>query len=391
MGAGRVAFPIARGGGAGYRVDSAPAPGHRGGNLMKLRALPTILLLGALGASAAARPALAQSQVQVYGVLDLFLTRIAAQGLPAAVRTDASGLLANRIGLKGGEQLGPGQRVNFLLESGLNSDDGTAADGARFWNRQAWVSIATPAGELRLGRQNTPQFYMTGKYDAYTGATQASGWNNLFGAAPRVDNAVGYFAPALGDWRLQVLAARGAAGGAAPVAQLAASQSLHLAAEYERAPVYLGANYQFVKTAGLTGAARRVSVGASRAVGPAWRVYGAAARETRADGSQDSRLVSISARRELSPAATLSFGWAGLRDRIAGPGHGNAAETSALLRYGLSTRTTLYGAVSRLTQTGRRAGFSLNGAAVVAPGAQIRSPVPGGTINGVQLGVTHLF
>lgn len=36
---------------------------------------------------------------------------------------------------------------------------------------------------------------MNGKFDAFTSATQAPGWNKLFGAPPRIDNAVGYFSP----------------------------------------------------------------------------------------------------------------------------------------------------------------------------------------------------
>ncbi|MBA5607121.1 porin [Duganella sp. FT3S] len=339
----------------------------------------------------ACHSALADSGVTAYGVIDTFATRIAADGLAPVTRVDASGLLASRLGLRGREELGGGLRSSFVLEAGLNGDDGSGADGNRLCNRQAWVGLGGPVGELRLGRQNTPQFYMNGKFDAFTSATQASGWNNMYGAPPRIDNAIGYFSPGLGGWTLQVLAARGATGGAAPLAETAANRNLQLAAEYERPGFYLGANYQQVDNAALPYRARRASVGASWTYTPRWTVFGAAGSERRSDGSQRSMLYSLSVRWRADGPLALSFGWAGLRDRLAGAGHGDAAELGAQAQYRLSVRTSLYGALARLRQYDQRNSFALVGAAVVTPAAQIRSPVPGGAIDGVQLGVLHTF
>ncbi|HJV02582.1 MAG TPA: porin [Burkholderiaceae bacterium] len=339
----------------------------------------------------ACHSALADTGVTAYGVIDTFATRIAADGLPAVTRIDASGLLASRLGLRGREDLGGGLRSSFVLEAGLNGDDGSGADGNRLFNRQAWVGLGGPLGELRLGRQNTPQFYMNGKFDAFTSATQASGWNNMYGAPPRIDNAVGYFSPDLGGLTLQVLAARGATGGAAPLAETAANRNLQLAAEYERPGLYLGANYQQVDNAALPYRARRASVGVSWTCTPRWTVFGAAGSERRSDGSQRSMLYSLSVRWRADGPLALSFGWAGLRDRLAGAGHGDAAELGAQAQYRLTVRTSLYGALARLRQYDQRNNFALVGAAVVTPAAQIRSPVPGGAIDGVQLGVLHTF
>lgn len=344
------------------------------------------MLLGCISAGACA-----QGGVTVFGVLDTFATRIEADGLPAATRADASGLLASRVGVRGREDLGGGLSANFMLEAGLNSDDGNPADGNRLFNRQAWVGVAGPLGELRLGRQNTPQFYMNGKFDAFTSGTQASGWNNLFGAPPRADNALGLFSPELGGFRLQALLARGTAGGGAPLEEGAANRNTHLAAEYAGQGLYLGVNWQAVRTAASGTVARRVSAGGSWALSEAWTLFASAGRESRADGSQRSRLLQVSAQYRFDAQAALGVGWAGLRDSLDGAGHGDAHQLGLLYRYWLSPRTTLYGALSRLAQDGRRNSFALLGAAVVAPAAQLRSPLPGGNIRGMQAGILHTF
>jgi predicted porin len=333
----------------------------------------------------------AQAQLTMFGVLDTFATRLHADGLAPVARLDASGLLASRIGLRGREELGGGWRGNFLLEAGLDSDVGAQADSNRLFNRLAWLGLSGAPGELRLGRQNTPQFYMNGKFDAFTSATQASGWNNLFGAPPRVDNAVGYFSPAWGGLTVQALVARGASGGAVPAAETAANQSIHLAAEATGEGWYWGANYQLVRNAGLPYSARRSSMGGSWHAGQGWTLFAAAGRETRSDASQHSGVYSLSLRYRAAGPYSVSVGWAGLRDRLAGPGHGDADQLSALCLYLLSTRTTVYGALARLDQQGRRNSFALVGAAVVAPAAQVRSPLPGGDIRGLQLGILHTF
>ncbi len=346
------------------------------------------LLLVSLMASGAAH---AQDALTAYGVLDIFATRIAADGVPVAVRIDSSGLLASRVGLRNAHELGGGLRANMVIEIGLNQDDGSSPDANRYANRQAWVGLSGRFGEVRLGRQNTPQFYMNGKYDAFTSATQGSGWNNLFGAPPRTDNAIALISPALAGFKVQALLARGATGGAAPAAETAGNQNLHFAAEYEQGPLYAGVNHQSVKSATPGPSMRRTSAGASYAFAARWTAFGAAGVEVRADRSVSTRLVSLSARYQALPTTSLAFGWAGLRDQLDGPWHGNASEISAMLRHLLSKRTSVYGALSRLSQDGLRNSFFLGGSAVVAPGAQIRSSVPGGAISGVQLGLLHSF
>jgi predicted porin len=348
------------------------------------RALLLVLLWRAQAAQGA-------DGVTVFGVLDTFATQIHADGAGSVTRLDASGLLASRIGVRGHEDLCDGYRASFTLEAGLDGDKGAQPDSNRLFNRQAWLGLSGAPGELRIGRQNTPHFYMNGKFDAFTSATQASGWNNLFGPAPRADSSISYITPRLGGWVLQAMLARGATGGGTPLPSVADNQNTHWTAEYDAPGVYFGANYQTVKRTGLPYMARRIAMGASWTVTPAWTVYGVAGRQTRSDDSQRDWEYSLSVRYRCAGLCSFSLGWTALHDQLQGAGHGDAHQWGAMAQQRLSTRTTLYAALARLSQQGQRNSFALLGAGVVAPDAQIRSPLPGGDLRGVQLGILHLF
>ncbi|MFC5499743.1 porin [Caenimonas terrae] len=351
------------------------------------------LPLALAAATLVAGQAMAQnaSNVVLYGVVDEFVTHIKVEGAGAVTRLDSSGLLASRWGMRGREDLGAGLAANFALEYGFNADNGSAADANRPFNRQSWAGMSGSWGEFRLGRQNTPQFFMNGKFDAFGGATQASGWNNVTGTAPRVDDAVGYFTPVLANVKAQVLYARGAIAGAPVAAESRANRNIHTAVEYEIPRLYVGLNHEIIDNQSLAFSQRRLGLGASYAVTSRWRIYAATGRETRSDGSLNQNLYAISAGWQLTPASNLAFGYFKLKDRLSGAGHGDADQTSVLYRYSLSKRTTIYSALSHLQQHGLRNNLSLGGAAVVAAGARPTTAVPGGSIDALQLGITHSF
>ena len=337
-----------------------------------------------------AQNAAAADSVTLYGIVDTFVTHIHADGPGAANRMDSSGLYASRFGFKGHEDIGGGYGVNFILENGFNANDGTGADANRLFNRQAWVGVDSPYGELRFGRQNTPQWVMNGSFDAFTAATQASGWNNMFSPPPRADNAAMYISPIIGGFKVQAMYARGATGGSAIADQVASNQNIHFGAEYNKGPLYVGVNYEEVRNAAANNKARRTAGAVSYSFTDAFRAYVAVAKQTVSDDSQDNYIYSTSFLYTFTPAASLALGYTFFQDRASGAGHGNASEAGVLYRYSLSKRTILYGAYSYLSQQGNQHSFTLGGAAVVEAGSRIAS-TPGGNINGVQVGIVHFF
>ncbi|MCM2250737.1 MAG: porin [Ramlibacter sp.] len=133
------------------------------------KSLLGVALLAATGAVSA------QSSVTLFGVVD---TNLAIGRGTVADRNQISnsGNATSRIGFRGVEDLGGGMSASFWLEAGLATDDGqgnatnsnnqTTGTGAAVagrqgvsFNRRATVSLAGAWGEVRLGRDYTPQYW----------------------------------------------------------------------------------------------------------------------------------------------------------------------------------------------------------------------------------------
>jgi predicted porin len=121
---------------------------------MKKNAL-ALALLGTLGAPVAA---LADSNVTLYGLIDMTLRTVN--------NSDASGgrltgfqtpwFSGSRIGFKGAEDLGGGTKAIFRLEAEYVLRTGEMDTPGVLFNRDAWVGLDDATfGKLTLGRQNT--------------------------------------------------------------------------------------------------------------------------------------------------------------------------------------------------------------------------------------------
>lgn len=105
----------------------------------------------------------AQSYMSVYGTVDMGFAVNSSSVTPTANFQGGSNLglvsggqSANRIGFKGGESLGGGTQVNFVLENAINLGNGTLDQGGRIFGRQAWLGLENNAlGYLRFGRQRS--------------------------------------------------------------------------------------------------------------------------------------------------------------------------------------------------------------------------------------------
>ena len=111
----------------------------------------TLLALAVLGFAAGA--ASAQSNVTVYGKLDL--------GLAKPLGTDAKGLAdagGSRLGFRGSEDLGNGLSALFGFEHRFDPDTGAANKAATFWQGYSTVGLKGAFGSVNIGRQYAPAF-----------------------------------------------------------------------------------------------------------------------------------------------------------------------------------------------------------------------------------------
>jgi predicted porin len=185
----------------------------------------------ALAVLAAAGAASAQSSVTLFGIVDATVQRIDNSGGSAVTRLHNSGESSSRLGFRGTEDLGGGMSAQFWLEAGVNNDDGTgqassannqgigafnSTTGANVavrsgtqgltFNRRSTVALAGGFGEIRLGRDYTPQFSNQTVFDPF--GTVGVGTNQLLNGvgnaqaggivsptAVRASNSIGYFLP----------------------------------------------------------------------------------------------------------------------------------------------------------------------------------------------------
>jgi len=156
--------------------------------------------------AAFAAPALAQTSVTLYGVLDEGINYTNNVGRGHVYELASGYAQGSRWGLKGAEELGGGLKAIFQLENGFDVSSGRLNQGGRMFGRQAFVGLsANQFGTLTFGRQ----------YDSvvdYLAQTTANGnWAGSLFSHPydndntdnsfRLDNSVKYTSPSLSGFQ----------------------------------------------------------------------------------------------------------------------------------------------------------------------------------------------
>ena len=171
-------------------------------------------LVCALGAGSAA--AQASSNLTIFGGVDGNVTRVRSEGRGSMWQVRDAGNYVTKLGFTGNEDLGGGYRAHFYLESQASSDTGngvatntnnrvtgSSTTGGLTWNRKATVSLFTPMGEVRFGRDYTPPFAPVAYFDPWGTAGVGSSVNHqpiykgtlALPTLVRVSNSVAYHIP----------------------------------------------------------------------------------------------------------------------------------------------------------------------------------------------------
>ena len=176
-----------------------------------------VLIAGMLSGIAGA--AQAQSNVVIYGIVDLGLNFTNNAGGNRAYQMESGYPSGSRIGVKGKEDLGGGLSAVFQLENGFDADTGGLGQGGRLFGRQAFVGLSSKQlGTLTMGRQ----------YDSvvdFLGPLTASGnWGGYLFSHPfdndntdnsfRVNNTVKYTSADYGGFKFGGLVGLGETAGA---------------------------------------------------------------------------------------------------------------------------------------------------------------------------------
>ena len=362
---------------------------------MQKKQMGTLATLLVAGVGCVSGTAQAQS-VQLYGVVDKYIAAISSSG-HTSYGMDSGGMQISRWGMRGSESLGNGLKVNFTLETGFNSNNGTPSNATTSFGRQSWIGMSHEKyGEFRVGLQNSIFFNMLGNISAFYGGSFGAGLSTKSGYNFRNSNDFMIASPRLSGWRAEAHHSFGedsANSKNGTTNQLAidyrGGKSYFLAGYVEARPLVSSPNvYKGVVN-------RQYALGGSYDIDK-FRIYLGYFKNKQSDNLIDKDLYSISAAWFVTPKDQLSIGYTYIKANadaantdktFTGNGHSN--HFGLLYMHMLSKRTTLYFSGAHITNS---SGMRYAMAAAQAPQASLLNrPAAGDSTTGVQFGIRHTF
>lgn len=344
-----------------------------------------------LGAGAAGAQAQQAGGVQLFGLVDIGVQQLRADGVGRRWLVNGDGNTSSRLGVRGTEELGGGLKVGFWLESAVAVDDGTSGatssnnkdsiSGGLTWGRRATVQLSGDWGELRLGRDYVPSFgnLTTSMHPFGTNGVGSSGL--LFYPVPakgttprthvRASNAIGYFLPSgLGGFYAHVMLALGEQGDG-PTRKDGELKGVRIGWRNES----FNASLATSRTRYASGDYTQSNVGITWRLGPA-RLMALWGENKVGTTRTTARMVGT--QWQLGPQGEFRLAYT----RLSATGVASDATQMALgYVHDLSKRTALYGNLARIDNKGSGARFNVG----------MATTLPGGNSSGVEAGVRHSF
>ncbi|RKE34696.1 putative porin [Paraburkholderia sp. BL23I1N1] len=144
----------------------------------------------------ASHMALAQSSVELYGIVDTgfeYVSNVGAADKNLFRATQLTGQQPSRWGFRGAEDLGNGLKAIFRLENGFSVSNGQLNQGGRLFGRSAYVGLSSnPWGTLTFGRQQEMLWTALIQADNIGSASYSMVVFDPFLASARQDNSVAY-------------------------------------------------------------------------------------------------------------------------------------------------------------------------------------------------------
>lgn len=340
----------------------------------------------------AAGGASAQSSVTLFGIADVAYTQGTGSGAGSANRSQltSGSIQTSRLGLRGTEDLSGGYSASFWLEgqvtldSGIggstntnNQASGAVAAGGLNFGRRSTVSLNAPWGEVRMGRDFTPQAWNHVLFDPFNnvgvGASQAF-VSSLGGTTLlRASNGVSYLSPS--SWgpvsaQVQYYLGENPSG----TGQSKDGSGAGLRVAYAQGAVQVALAYS--KTSFLAGDIRVLNLGGSYTAGNL-KLLASYGRDDVAGAAADGKGGLLGLVYQMGSGEIRSTYTAYKTTATGSPKIGKIA-----LGYGhnLSKRTQLYVTLARVNNAG--------GAAVALGGA---TTAANQSSNGLDVGIRHSF
>lgn len=328
--------------------------------------------------------AFAQSNVTIYGIADMSYIRSSSSdtgSFKSRNGLDSGSQSGSRIGFRGEEALGGGNKVGFVLENSIGIDTGSGPSMVR----QSFLYAAGGWGTIAAGRQYTPQFNMLATIDPFGVGTIGDAFYGrgvyLAGtvAAPttiRLDNLFAYISPSFGG--LTVTAGYTADGiGNEPALGSGVSGTGSNAKiwainpVYANGPMYVSLNYHKVKVHAADLNNKVWDLGGTYDFG-AFKLAGVYGKN-KADGFNAKQWL-LGATVKMGPGALMAS-YARFKED-----NEKASKVAVGYQYDLSKRTNLYAVYAKIsTNDAAEGGFS------------IRDVTADDYTSGLNLGMRHKF
>ena len=309
----------------------------------------SLLALAVLGAFAGA--ASAQSNVTIYGVVDIGLTRLSSDVTNTRVGLDSGIQSGSRLGFKGKEDLGGGLSAEFQLENGFAADTGALGQGGRIFGRQAFVGLSGGFGSVKFGRQYMPIFGAVDTIDPFgTGmAGDASvflGGNIFNNIDVRTSNAIDY-SISTGGFTGELIYGLGEVAGNA-----SANRQIGFGLGYANGPINVQLAYHNVKDATGNGEAKATFLGGTYNFGPATAhlAFDSEKTDTATTTTIDARNWLVGVTAPIGGAGSLFADYIRHDDRTAANVDMN--QTAIGYTHALSKRTNIHTSYSRINVAG---------------------------------------
>jgi predicted porin len=348
-----------------------------------------------LACAAGAAHAQTQSQVTVFGVLDVAYQMNTASGAPSQNLMINDGNTSSRFGFRGVEELGAGMKASFHFEgavavttgaggaTSINNSGANTAAGVGLFGRRSTVSLIVPWGELRAGRDYVPTF------NNLTTAMHPFGTNGLGNAGQlfypvaaggttartnvRASNSLAYLLPAdLGGFNGHFMVAQGLTGTTGATADNGNYVGGRLG--YAAGPLSLAAATGQTKY--NTGDYTQSNFGINYKVGPAKLMYLYGKNEV---GITNTTIHMIGTQYDVGSGQVRAAYTTLKAEKVAN----DANQWTIGYVHDMSKRTALYANYSVVTNEGSGKTFSV-GDGLVPTDA-------GGNSTGAQIGIRHSF
>lgn len=325
-------------------------------------------LVAAALVGAFAGVAQAQTAVQIYGNVDVGVSKTTGQTLNIGKRA------ANTLGFKGTEELGNGLKALFQVEMRYEPDTGTTENNGNrpLFQGQSRVGLQGDFGMVRLGRGLTPFQEIVGSFEPWHGLPTAAGFYTDisvagFNSAPldaggsnanknRISNAIFYNSPVANGFQVNASWATKEGNGGAVDGSLYGGAKYNVNDQASANPFSIAGTYNNGPIAAMLAYERNAveskiwSVAASYSITPELKVMGTYSRQ---------KQEHINTQRPTIKGAELGLTYAmGPGKILAGFGMKKQDENVALhdlltrqyslgYEYSLSKRTYLYVDASR--------------------------------------------